>query len=115
MGDVVLSDNGDGEYVRGDDPHYTLPTMNFKTLFAPAAALTLAITGVVFAPQATAQYRCSTDFFGNQNCSGTINGQRMNTRTSTDYFGNVNTTGTVGGQRFRQTCREDYFGNVNCR
>ena len=66
-----------------------LQTMNFKTLVAPVAALTLLIGGMVSTQEAKAGYRCSTDYFGNRTCSGSIDGQSVNTRTSTDYFGNT--------------------------
>ena len=39
--------------------------------------------------EAKAGYRFSTDYFGNRTCSGSIDGQSVNTRTSTDYFGNT--------------------------
>ena len=67
-----------------------------------------------FSLSANAGYSCSTDYFGNETCSGTMNGQRINTTSSTDYFGNTTTTGTVGGKSFNQTCSTDYFGNTNC-
>ncbi len=86
--------------------------MRFKRLFIALCSLG---SFALMAPSSNAGYRCSTDYFGNQTCRGTINGQRVNTRTTTDYFGNTTTRGTVGGQNFNQRCSTDYFGNVNCR
>ena len=91
-----------------------LQTMNFKTLVTPVAALAMAIGGVVSAPEAMAGYNCRTNVFGNQECSGTMNGQRMSTTTRQNVFGGYETTGTVGGQRFSQTCRESVFGGYDC-
>jgi hypothetical protein len=113
MGDSDSFCFSDGEYIGGTTSTH-LQTMNFKTLVAPVAALTLLVGGVVSTQEAKAGYNCRTNAFGNQECSGTMNGQRMNTTTRSNVFGGYETTGTVGGQRFSQTCRSSAFGGYDC-
>ncbi|MDC0302996.1 hypothetical protein OAL13_00065 [bacterium] len=51
--------------------------MNFKTLAAPVAAITLAITGVMSAPQAKADFASCNSYGNSTNCYGT-NGSSYN-------------------------------------
>ena len=82
---------------------------------SPITAFAISIaSSAMISPATLAGYTCSTDYFGNTTCSGTINGQSINTTTSTDYFGNTTTTGTVGGEYYSESCSTDYFGNTTC-
>ena len=67
-----------------------------------------------FSLSANAGYTCSKDYLGRTVCSGTQNGNRINTTTTTDYLGRDVTSGTINGQTFRQTCTTDYLGRYVC-
>ena len=54
FGDSDSIDSGDGEYIGGTTSTH-LQTMNFKTLVAPVAALTLLIGGMVSTPEVKAE------------------------------------------------------------
>jgi hypothetical protein len=76
--------------------------MNFKTLVAPVAAITLAIAGVVSTPQAKADYY-STQRIGNQTYTYGSGGQRMNTQrigNQTFYNGR-----TRNGRNYSGSCQ----------
>ena len=68
-------------------------------LFSITAFAFSVASSVMISPAAFAGYTCSTDYFGNTTCSGTVNGQRINTTTSTDYF----TKGTIQRITFWKT------------
>ena len=51
----------------------------------------------------------------NTDCSGTQNGNTINTTARRDFLGNDLTSGTVNGKRFNQACRTDFLGNYVCK
>ena len=75
---------------------------------------TLLTATALIPTSALAGYSCKENFFGEYECSGTMNGQRINTTSKTNFFGERETTGTIGGQRIRQTCKENFFGEYEC-
>ncbi len=93
--------------------------MNRLECFLPAAicsrrfrmkaniSLVVAVASMVFVTSAIAQTRCSTDAFGNTNCSGP-SGQ--SSRSSTDAFGNTNIQRSDGTSA---RVSRDAFGNTN--
>ena len=58
--------------------------------------------------------RCSTDFFGNYNCTSSGNTGTWSSTTTTDFFGNDNTTIRSNGSSSTYRCSTDFFGNYNC-
>ena len=73
----------------------------------------ISLAGVVgFAPSAISGYEC-TEFFGETKCSGTINGQSVNTTTRTNILGQQETKGTIGGRSYSETCYE-FLGRWKC-
>ena len=73
--------------------------MNFKTLVAPVAAITLAIAGVVTTPQAKADFY-STQRTGNSTYTYGSGGSSLNTQTygnSTYYNGRTRNGTTYSG------------------
>lgn len=77
------------------------------TLAAAASAALLSLP-------ARAGYNCVTNSLGFTTCSGTINGQSVNSQSTTNSLGFTTTTGTVNGQSFRQTCSTNSLGFTNC-
>ena len=65
-------------------------------------------------PSAEAGYTCSENLWGDTECTGTINGKRVNTTTTTNLWGDRETTGTIGGERFSETCSENLWGDIEC-
>ena len=84
-----------------------LQTMNFKSLIAPVAALSLAFAGATFVPEAKACITCSHEnFIGTTTCYGP-NGM---TRGTHDNFLRTSTwTGPSGNST---TCTHDDFINT---
>ena len=75
--------------------------MNFKTLVAPVAAITLLFGGVISTPEAKADYY-NTNRIGNQTYTYGSGGQRMNTNTignTTFYNGR-----TRNGSNYSGSC-----------
>jgi len=59
----------------------------------------------------SAGLRCTTDYYGNQTCTGTGDNYGYKSQGSTDYYGNQTWSDNQGN---RSTCRTDYYGNVTC-
>ena len=76
--------------------------------------ITIAVTLLALSSSAHAGTRCSTDYFGNYNCTSTGSTGTWSSQTSTDYFGNDNTTVRKNGSSSTFSCSTDYFGNYNC-
>ena len=79
-------------------------------------AASISFAGVVgFAPSAISGYTCSENLFGQKECRGTLNGERIRTTTSTNLFGHQQTRGTIGGRSYSETCSENFLGQWECR
>ena len=88
--------------------------MRLKALLGSAVVCVAGITGATFISPANAQYSCFDNGYGTVSCSGSINGQRINTRSFENGYGTTTTTGTFGGQRINQSCFDNGYGTVSC-
>ena len=80
-----------------------------KTLIATAFAVLMFFSLEMTAPQSSdAGVTCSTDVFGNYNCSSSDGSYST---TTTDVFGNDNTSFSDGST---MSCYTDVFGNYVC-
>ena len=71
--------------------------------------ITAIITGLSLS--AMSGTSCSTDYFGNINCTGTGQDTGYSSTTRTDYFGNGHYSDNRGNN---VTCTKDYFGTIHC-
>jgi len=71
----------------------------------------LIILSLLAFSSAYAGVRCTTDYFGNQTCTGTGSDYGYRSTEKKDYFGNSTFKDNKGN---RTTCKKDYFGNMTC-
>ena len=71
----------------------------------------LIIAILAFSTTVSAGIRCTTDYYGNQTCTGTGDNYGYKSQGTTDYYGNQNWTDNQGN---RTTCSTDYYGNYTC-
>jgi len=107
---LFLADSEMVNMSEGEIPHNTFRPMK---LFSSIAAAVIGASFTAVNP-AEAGYRCRSDGFGGQRCSGSINGQSFNSRMRSDGFGGTRTTGSFGGSSFSQRCRSDGFCGQRC-
>ena len=80
-------------------------------LFASSLAIT---GGIGISSPSFAGYNCThSDIFGTR-CTGSINGQRVDTTTTHSEIFGSRTTGTVGGQRIDVTCTHSEIFGTTC-